>query len=312
MLVADRLGAMLEEFHATGGLDPARMDAAAGVAGPMIGSVVAMGIHTGLVVETRLDPSQPFLNDHRIDGTPVLPGVMGIEGFAEVATLLLPDDWQVQRVEDVRFLAPLKFYRDEPRLVRLEATLRPEGDGLVADCRLLGSRTLPGQATPQVTTHFTARVHVGCATAPVERLDPPQPPDGRAVAAEDIYQIYFHGPAYRVLERVWRDGDRIVGLMARDLPVDRLPPESPTRLAPRLIELCFQTAGIAEIAPGALNDVSDERLFAVVSPRADGSFDASVVDEAGIVQVALHDYRTVALPASVTEERMAPLQAVAE
>ena len=40
----------------------------------------------GLVVQTTLDPTaQPFLDDHRIDGTAVLPGVMGMEAFAEVA-----------------------------------------------------------------------------------------------------------------------------------------------------------------------------------------------------------------------------------
>ena len=52
----------------------------------MVGRVVAMGVHGGLVVETTLDPAeQPFLGDHQIEGTPVLPGVMGIEAFAEVA-----------------------------------------------------------------------------------------------------------------------------------------------------------------------------------------------------------------------------------
>jgi len=36
----------------------------------------------GLTLETTLDPTQqPFLKDHAINGIPVLPGVMGIEGF---------------------------------------------------------------------------------------------------------------------------------------------------------------------------------------------------------------------------------------
>ena len=36
--------------------------------------------------ETTLDPTtEPFLHDHQIEGTPVLPGVMGIEAFAEAA-----------------------------------------------------------------------------------------------------------------------------------------------------------------------------------------------------------------------------------
>jgi NAD(P)-dependent dehydrogenase (short-subunit alcohol dehydrogenase family) len=325
IVIADRLGVLLDELDPTGGLDPERMEPMARGAGPMIGAVVGMSVQTGLAVESTLDPGQPFLADHRIDGTPVLPGVMGIEAFAELATLLVPG-WHVQTVEEVRFLAPFKLYRDEPRRARLEAVLRAADDGLVADCRLVGSRTLPGQPAPQVTTHFTARVRLGRSRPLVEHRDPPQPPDGTGVAADDVYRIYFHGPAYRVLERVWRDGDRVVGLMAHGLPPGHLPAEHPTRLAPRLIELCFQTAGIAEIArtgrmglpdrieqvvAGSLSESADDRLFAVVTPRGDGGFDAHVVDGAGGVHVALRGYRTVELPAPVAAEQIAPLQAVA-
>ena len=47
------------------------------------------GQPAGLEIRTPLDPArQAFLDDHRIDGTPVLPGVMGMEAFAEAAALL--------------------------------------------------------------------------------------------------------------------------------------------------------------------------------------------------------------------------------
>ena len=45
---------------------------------------------------------------------------MGIEGFAEAALCVLPG-WHVAAVEDVNFLSPFKFYRDEPRTVTIEA-----------------------------------------------------------------------------------------------------------------------------------------------------------------------------------------------
>ena len=63
----------------------------------MIGKITGMGLYSGLTMETTLDPTvQPFLYDHRIDGTPVLPGVMGIEAFAEAALCVLPG-WHVER-----------------------------------------------------------------------------------------------------------------------------------------------------------------------------------------------------------------------
>ncbi len=55
-----------------------------------------MSHHASIPVE------QSFLDHHRIDGTPVLPGVMGIEGFAEVASASA-DGWTVVAVEDVAF-----------------------------------------------------------------------------------------------------------------------------------------------------------------------------------------------------------------
>ncbi len=71
--------------------------------------------------------------------------------------------------------------------------------------------------------------------------------DGHIIEAADIYRLYFHGPAYQVMERAWWDGHRIVGLMAKGLPANHMPSELPTLMAPRLIELCFQTAGVWEM-----------------------------------------------------------------
>ena len=111
----------------------------------MSGRIEAMTVGGGLTILTELDPTrQRFLDHHRIDGTPVLPGVMGIEGFAETAHALLPE-WTVVAIEDVELLAPFKFYRDEPRTLELRALVRDGGDGtLVADCCLIGRRELPG------------------------------------------------------------------------------------------------------------------------------------------------------------------------
>ena len=157
VVVAGRLGRMAEGYHPTGGLDLAAID---NPSGTLVGQVVEANLLDGLVVRTTLDPTeQPFLDDHRIDDTSVLPGVMGMEAFAEVARLLVPQ-WQVVSVEDVDFLTPVKFYRNEPRTVTITAGIRPDGTDLVADCRLEAERTLPGGDSPQRTVHFTGRVRL--------------------------------------------------------------------------------------------------------------------------------------------------------
>ncbi len=324
VLVAGSLGMLAAERHPTGGLDPvAATSAVSAASGPMTGKVTAFTSGEGLTVLTELDPArQAFLDHHRIDGTPVLPGVMGIEAFAEAAAALLPG-WRVVALEDVELAAPFKFYRDEPRTLELQALPRDGGDGtLVADCRLVGRRPLP--QGEQRTVHFTGRaVLARKLPEPPAGETPTEGPEGGGVGAEAIYRIYFHGPAYRVLDRAWRDDGTVVGRLASDLPADHEPQSQPTEAAPRLIELCFQTAGVWELgtegrmalpthvdrivrfadadAPGA--------LVAVVSPRADRSVvDARVIDQRGNVRVLLEGYRTIELPAALDADALEPIR----
>ena len=122
-------------------------------------------------------------------------------------------------------------------------------------------------------------------------------------------------------------GGTVVGRMMHDLPANTAPAAATTLLAPRLIEFCFQTAGIWEMAttgvmalPMAIGRVTTyrqpeqaqgQRLYALVTPMEGGkSFDALVVDETGNVYVEMHGYQTVRMPGSVTADLLAPLQAI--
>ena len=252
IVVGQRLGVLLNEFDPTGGLEVSAAEVAAEKhsQGPMFGKITSVGLYSPLTIETVLDPAiQPFLYDHQIDGTPVLPGVMGIEAFAEAALRLLPG-WHVEMIENVNFLAPFKFYRGEPRALTVETAIYPRGDALISDCRLLGRRPLPNQTEPQVTTQFTARVRLTKYAAALVTVPPLGAPEGQMIEAADIYRLYFHGPAYQVVRRAWWDGKRIVGQFAKGLGDNHHPSGLPTLMAPRLIELCFQTAGVWEMGVG--------------------------------------------------------------
>jgi NADP-dependent 3-hydroxy acid dehydrogenase YdfG len=310
VVVAGSLGVMLET---PGG--PASAVAASG-AGPMIGDVTPH-VDGGIVVTTELDPvDQPFLDNHRIEGTPVLPGVMGMEAFAEAARLLAPG-WDVEAIENVEFLAPFKWYRDQPRRLEVHVGAVPDGDRLVATCRLDGRRTLPGQPE-QVTTHFTGRVILRRKAGDLGTVPAPSPPDAPVLKPDDIYKVFFHGPAYQVLARAWRDGDTTVGELAGDLPPNHT--GGSLVAAPRLVELCFQTAGVAQLAAdGTLGLPSKVRRLEVASGADDttacwagtttsdsGGVDAVVVDGDGRVLVRLSDYETVPLPGAAGPDLLAP------
>jgi len=323
IVVGGRLGILTAEFDAHGGLDTDKAAQALAAWQPpllMIGQVKAAKLYGGLEVETTFDPNvQPFLFDHALDGTPLLPGVMGTEAFAQLANLLAPD-YRVAAVENIKFDSPFKFYRRQPRTLYLSATLHPSADGDLIAHTTLRSITQPAkpELPAQEKTHFTAQVRLS-KSAPT----PPPPArwqkDGSVmrVDRDAIYQVYFHGPAYQVLERVHVAADSAYGVMVSTLPPNTQPAEVASFMAPRLIEVCFQTAGVWEIKtrgvmalPMAIRSVTayrqpeeanGERLVAIVKAVNGGAtFDAQVVDESGNVYVQLNGYRTVPLPGSVT------------
>jgi acyl transferase domain-containing protein/NAD(P)-dependent dehydrogenase (short-subunit alcohol dehydrogenase family)/acyl carrier protein len=328
LVIGQRLGIMVQEFDPNGGLDKngsGSLENALRSSGVMVGEVVGMGLYSGLTVETSLDPAkQPFLYDHQINMTPVLPGVMGLEGMAETAKLLFPDRF-VSAIENVSFLTPFKFYRNQPRTLSIHAEFSLDGDDIIADCSLLGSRTLHGQSEPEVTRHFTGRVRLTSKSPLLEKgKKAPVPQNGAKIEAAQVYRLYFHGPAYQVIDSAWRTGEHIVGVFAKNLPVNHEPSDLPVVASPRFVELCFQTASLSGMVlqsrlglPYAFRELkilslpekaSGAAFFSVVVSNQDGSYDAKVVDDKGALYLALSGYRTMDLPDPVQADLLEPLQ----
>jgi len=326
IVVGGRLGILIDEWDETGGLDVIKANAWLQAQQPplhMIGEIKAAKLYGGLEVETALDPNgQPFLYDHAMDGTPLLPGVMGTEAFGQMALALAPG-YRVAAVYDEAFHAPFKFYRMESQTLYLSALATPVvpplgNDELVVRTTLRSVRDLgkPG-LPPQEKVHFTGKVRlVRQMERPVIEFAPP-PAEALPIEAGNVYRVYFHGPAYQVLERASVEGDTAIGLLTAALPPNTNPAEAASVMAPRLIELCFQTAGVWDIKttgmmalPLGLQSVTayrqpaeanGNRLYSLVTALDGGeAFHALVVDETGAVYVDLKGYRTVDLPGSVT------------
>jgi hypothetical protein len=142
------------------------------------------------------------------------------------------------------------------------------------------------------------------------------------MGAEDIYRIYFHGPAYQVLERAWIDGNQMIGVMADGLPPNHAPQHLPLKMAPRVMELCFQTASLWQMSDEAVMGLPlhvDEvrvlhapetagALYALVNKRDGGGFDVDVVDASGVVCLQLRGYRTISVPMTADVSRLTMLR----
>jgi len=318
VVVAGTLGIMGAELDETGGLDVAKVEALLAKRDRplvMLGPVVAARLYGGLAVETTLDPEQqPFLSDHRIDGVPVLPGVMGTEAFAELASVLAPG-FHVVGVEDETFLSPFKFHRGRKATLHLSAVAHPSAAGEVVASVTLRSIVQPKPELPaQERVHFRARVRLWRAEPEKPKIAFKKPgPKALGILRDAIYEVYFHGPAYQVIERAAVEDDGVVALMAADLPPNAVPPNAGTVLGPRLVELCFQAAGLWLLArketmalPTSVeratvyrqeDEAGGKRLYSIVKVRGGGeAFDCRVVDEKGAVFAEVVGYRTVALP----------------
>lgn len=318
-VVAKSLGLMTREFDENGGLDPAKCVTDGTI---MTEKVSANGLYSGLTVQTELDPKkQPFLFDHQIGDTPVLPGVMGVEAMSEAAQLLFPGMY-ISSIEDVNFQSPFKFYKNEPRTVTVNVTYQKEKSKIIAECRLTGSRKLHGQEEEQITTHFTARIILQKSAPKAVKVTAPAKAGTKKIASKDIYKLYFHGPAYQVLDVSWKTGKNVLGLLNKDLPANHIPETQKTIAMPRLIELCFQTAGIVEMGakskmglPSQIAQLSiynniDEKkktLTAVVNEVKDDAFNAKVVDSTGNVYLELKGYKTMQLPDPIDDKLLKPL-----
>ncbi len=181
--------------------------------------------------------SDPWISDHTISGTPLLPGVIGIELMAAAAVFVRPGEPYLG-ARDVKFTAPIKLHRDEPVDLFVRAAALSAS---AVRCTLASKRRTRTGRTIEVE-HFEATLLMGEAQSipalPVTFFS--EHPIGR----EEIYRRFFHGPVFQVLERAC---DVATNALLADVgPVRRLGDGLLT--APLVLEAGFQGAGLHHMA----------------------------------------------------------------
>jgi malonyl CoA-acyl carrier protein transacylase len=335
VVVSASLGALESGKSGNNGLDVARADAALRAGNPdhiMLSHITSFEVQTGLSLETILDPNeQPFLRDHALNGIPVLPGVIGIEGFSvaarHIASKLAGEksSFVVDHLEDIQFMTPFKFYKNLPRHIQWKAQAVRQAEGLVVYATL-ESELVRHNGQREHMLHFTGKIFLTQKPlSPEVSLQLPVWGDDVTVCADDIYKLYFHGPSFQVLDCVQKSGNFVMGRLAKNLPSGTNNGSSIS--TPLLVELCFQTAGLWEAgATGTMalphsigtltiypRKVNGEPIFAEVSPfMEDGkvSFDARVVDAKGHLYLELSNYQTAPLPYAADPGLIEPMKAL--
>ncbi|GAB3159102.1 type I polyketide synthase [Micromonospora sonneratiae] len=137
-----------------------------------------------LVAEAHLSlGTDPYLADHRIDGVPVLPAVLGLEAMAQAATALgaksVPASFR-----DIRLTRPITVPERGRRIVRVAALAGDDGNASVV---------VRSDETGFAADHFTACYDVAADPPPPARSGTPYP----LIDAGPLYgPLFFHGPGF--------------------------------------------------------------------------------------------------------------------
>ena len=294
---------------------PAAPKAAAGVdaskATHFLGNVTSLqkGSEIHLEKEFNLN-SDPYLADHAIEGTPYVPGVMGIETFMETANALTGT--VPQGLKDVHFYLPIKLLRNRPQAVRVIGKASGSEASMEIESDFINSK---GVKMGNTRRHFTAKTLDGFtsnwASVKAEAMTGLTAP--MSVSKEEIYQKYFHGPSFQVLAGIIRVDKHASLAVYNTTPRPQWNDGPRTLLAnPMLIEAAFQCCGfqdmsiehkmtlpdgIAEVAV-LNNQVPPAQLYLYGVNRgntADGKtlHDAYVFDAQGNVWVEIHGYQAI-------------------
>ena len=178
---------------------------------PMVRSELKMGAGGALELDQAISlQSDPWLVDHQLDDTGVVPATMAVEWMAEVAEAGWPG-WRVAEINDVRVLAGIRLLDCEPRQLRVRARASSHSDA--------ASQVLKLEI---VDTGNKNRVCYRASLRIVERL-----PDAEAApAVADLGEVkllpapeaydrhLIHGPRFHLLQDALRISD--VGI---DAPV---------------------------------------------------------------------------------------------
>jgi NAD(P)-dependent dehydrogenase (short-subunit alcohol dehydrogenase family) len=326
LVIAGALGVLTAVRDSDGGIEPSVAEKLA-AASPLAMRVVRADPFEGVVFEVTLNPKEPFLDDHRIDGIPVLPGVMGVELFARAASAVASHK-HVVGARNIHFEAPFKCYRDEPRKATITVRVVETASGTQALCEFTSAIVIKGSNKPaEIKRHYAATLVLEDTLPKAAQEQPLAQDDNKGkVSHDDIYQAYFHGDAFRVLAlgTVASDSPTQLGILRQPLPCLFTSEEIHAITAPRLLELCFQTAGLIEIGLtkklGLPSSIESLEFFETADDKGPSRaqvrfsehqgnmrFEAVVLSDDGRKLMQVSGYRTSAIPSAFPDNIWAPL-----
>ncbi|MEV0587138.1 type I polyketide synthase [Nonomuraea sp. NPDC050310] len=221
-------------------------------------------------------PDHPWLSDHVIEGAPLLPGT----AFLDLATTAARQV-KARTVEELTLETPLHL--TPGTRPRLQVTVDPPAEN--GDRRFaVHSRAEDASWTRHATGALSDR---DLPTSSITAWPPPGavPEDVTALYDRLADLGYAYGPAFRLVESVWRAGEEVFAEV-------RLPEPGPFALHPALLDACLHPLVATGSDPGTIRlpfawtgvtpgRAGAERLRVRLSPAGPDTFSVAVTDESG-------------------------------
>jgi hypothetical protein len=210
---------------------------------PLLGAAVVSAMPKGdQVVSVTIDSNHPFLQHHKIDGTPVMPAAAALEMIGQAARALWKG-WKVVEVRDFRLMKGVEF-KEPVRHLSIVISPPPYGssEGFEVNA-VLQSELESGRAL----------IHYKC----VLRFEQQLPQGGvqerrkystkRLTVAKAYDEWLFHGPCFQVIEKIDGMAEEGVNAAVRiSTPVEWLPKASSAQdswiFDPALVDAAAQMA----------------------------------------------------------------------
>ncbi|WP_420706790.1 type I polyketide synthase [Streptomyces sp. NRRL F-2305] len=209
---------------------------------PLLGAAVDLPGGGTLFTGRLSTTDRPWLADHAVSGTVLLPGVALLEMAAHAGRL-----FDRAQVEELTLAAPLTLPSPaESTGVHLRLTVDPEDE---RGRRAVAFHSRPEDAPDQDwTRHASGHLAPGAAKPQAPAASTPWPPEGaRRLSVDDLYGAMEsrgveYGPAFQGLRAAWSHGDDLFAEVALpDCVTDAF------AVHPALLDAALQTAGLRAV-----------------------------------------------------------------
>ncbi|MHA1432212.1 MAG: SDR family NAD(P)-dependent oxidoreductase [Candidatus Heimdallarchaeota archaeon] len=181
-----------------------------------------------------------YLDHHRFDDVPFLPGVIGLEIFAELAKFAYPKK-KIQRFENVEFRSAIKFLNEQDRTLKARISFDSKRPQVILESDFIKD----GVKIGDTNVHFTADIIFGTSKSLINKMSGlPKIP---LADTSSIYKMLPHGKRFQVLKSINKIDTEIVS--KTNIKDDNLFSfeNNGLTLNPLAIESAFQAMGLLDI-----------------------------------------------------------------